>query len=432
MITTAAGTGVQGFSGDGGPAAAAQLSIPFAVAPTADGGFLIVDVGNQRIRKVSAGGTITTVAGNGVAGFSGDGGPATAASLRDPHSVVALADGSFLIADTSNQRVRRVAANGIITTLIGDGVRGYSGDGGPAAAARLDSPKGLSLTAAGDVLIADEQNNRIRFVGTVQAPASTAAPVVSGIARQGRPLTATAGGWSGTGPVVSYQWQRCAPGCTSIGGATAKTYVPVAADVGSTLRVGVTGTNPAGSATSSSTGTSPVSPSAPSNTSSPTIVGAAQNGSTLTADEGAWSATPPLAYAYQWRRCDTAGTNCSAIAGATSKTYGVTDTDLGSTLRVAVTASNGTSLYGTVVSDDSPRSYWRFDESSGPLVDQQGIADGTYFLSPQRNVPGLLTSDPNAAATFDGTSQYADVPARPPGHPLPSRSRSWCAPRSCR
>ena len=76
MITTVAGTGVQGFTGDGGPATAAQLSIPFGVAPTADGGFLIVDVGNQRIRKVSAAGVITTVAGNGVAGYSGDGGPA--------------------------------------------------------------------------------------------------------------------------------------------------------------------------------------------------------------------------------------------------------------------------------------------------------------------------------------------------------------------
>ena len=110
VITTVAGTGAQGFSGDGGPATAAQLSIPFGVAPTADGGFLIVDVGNQRIRKVSAAGEITTVAGNGIAGYGGDGGPAaTAASLRDPHNVVALADGGFLIADASNQRVRRVA-----------------------------------------------------------------------------------------------------------------------------------------------------------------------------------------------------------------------------------------------------------------------------------------------------------------------------------
>ena len=167
---------MQGFAGDGGPATAAQLSIPFGVAPTADGGFLIVDVGNQRIRKVSAAGTITTVAGNGVAGYSGDGGPATSASLRDPHNVVALSDGGFLIADASNQRVRQVGADGIISTLIGDGTRGYTGDGGPAAAAQVSVPKAVAVTPAGDVLIADEQNSRIRFVGTVVAPANTARP----------------------------------------------------------------------------------------------------------------------------------------------------------------------------------------------------------------------------------------------------------------
>jgi hypothetical protein len=124
---------------------------------------------------VSSAGVITTVAGNGLSGFSGDGGPATAASLRDPHDLVALAGGGFLIADTSNERVRRVDANGVISTLIGDGVRGASGDGGAAAAARLAAPKGLSLTGAGDLLIADEQNNRIRFVRTIVAPLNTVA-----------------------------------------------------------------------------------------------------------------------------------------------------------------------------------------------------------------------------------------------------------------
>ena len=175
-ITTVAGTGAQGFSGDGGQATLAQLSIPFSVSPTADGGFLIADSVNQRIRKVSSAGVITTVAGSGLSGFSGDGGPATAASLHDPHDVVALADGGFLIADSSNERVRRVDAHGVISTLIGDGVRGASGDGGPAVAARLAAPKGLSVTGAGDLLIADEQNNRIRFVGTIVAPVNVAQP----------------------------------------------------------------------------------------------------------------------------------------------------------------------------------------------------------------------------------------------------------------
>ena len=258
IITTVAGTGVQGFSGDGGQATSAQLSMPFAVAPTADGGFLVIDVGNQRIRKVWANGMIDTVAGDGTAGFSGDGGSATDAKLRDPHALVALADGGFLVADTSNERIRRVDSNGTITTVVGDGVRGDNGDGGTAALARVAAPKGVSLTGAGDLLIADEQNNRIRFVGTVVASSNTSAPAISGDAVQGQQLTATAGGWSGTVPVVSYQWQRCNSACASISGVVAKTYSLTSADAGATLRVAVSATNPAGTTTAFSAETAAV------------------------------------------------------------------------------------------------------------------------------------------------------------------------------
>lgn len=262
-ITTVAGTGVRGFAGDGGAAVDAQLSTPFAVAPTQDGGFLIADMGNQRIRKVSPTGTITTVAGTGAAGYGGDGGPATAADIFNPHDVVELPDGGFLIADTWNHRVRRVAPDGVITTFIGDGAPGYSGDGGTAAAARISFPKGVSVTPAGDILIADEQNQRIRFVGTIVAPASTLAPSISGVAAQGQQLTAAAGGWSGTGPLISYQWQRCSPACANIGGAVAKTYTVAAADGGATLRVAVTASNPAGTATAFSPETATVVASGP-------------------------------------------------------------------------------------------------------------------------------------------------------------------------
>ncbi|HEX6657591.1 MAG TPA: hypothetical protein VF065_05890, partial [Ilumatobacter sp.] len=343
VITTVAGTGVQGFTGDGGLATAAQLSAPFAVAPTADGGFLIIDVGNQRIRRVAPDGTISTVAGTGVAGYSGDGGPATAAQLNSPHNLVALADGGFLVADSTNERVRHVAPDGTISTLIGDGVRGYSGDGGPAAAARISVPKGVGVTASGDVLIAEEQNNRIRFIGSIVAPAGTTAPTVNGTAREGQTLTAAAGGWTGTGPVISYQWQRCQPACENIVGASAKTYVPAASDVGSTLRVGVTGSNPAGAPTAYSPETAVVAATLvpPSNTSPPTISGIPAEGQTLTVDEGTWTGTPPLAYTYQWHRCDSAGGACTDVGGATAKTYVVASADAGSTLRVTVTASNG-------------------------------------------------------------------------------------------
>ena len=248
-ITTVAGNGVEGFAGDGGLAVNARLSMPFAVAPTADGGFLIADIGNERIRKVSADGTIRTVAGNGVSGFNGDGGPATAASLHNPHNVVALADGSFLIADTTNERVRRVDPAGVITTLMGDGVRAADGDGGPAASARLSAPKAISITDRGDLLIADEQNNRIRFVGTIVGPTNVTRPAISDEADPGGQLTASSGTWHGTGPQLSYQWQRCKVSCENVPGAVVKLYTPVAADVGWALRVAVTASNPAGDLT---------------------------------------------------------------------------------------------------------------------------------------------------------------------------------------
>ena len=259
-ITTVAGTGTRGFSGDGGPATAARLSVPFAVAPTADGGFLIADIDNERIRKVSPGGTITTVAGNGLTGFGGDGGPATSAELNRPHAVSALPDGGFLIADTFNERVRLVSAGGLITTVIGDGVPGAYGDGGPAAAARVAGPKDVSLTQSGDLLIADEQNNRIRFVGTIVIPSSASPPAISGSVAIAQQLTASPGSWRGTGPLLSYQWQRCTPECTDVAGAVGATYTLAAADLGASLRVVVTASNPAGTVTTSSAPTPTVGP----------------------------------------------------------------------------------------------------------------------------------------------------------------------------
>ena len=418
-ITTVAGTGVQGFSGDNGPATAAQLSIPFGVAPTADGGFLIVDVGNQRIRKVAADGTITTVAGNGTPGYSGDGGPATAASLRNPHNVAALADGGFLIADTTNLRVRRVSAGGTIETVVGTGVLGFSGDGGPASAAQLAHPKAVALTAAGDVLIADEQNERIRFVGTPIAPGNVSPPTVSGQLIEGRILTAAAGGWSGTGPTFAYQWQRCdatGSACADISGAVSKTYALVEADVGSTMRVSVSGTNVAGSATALSVTTAVVQQAGepPTNVTPPTISGIAQDGQVLTADEGVWTGTLPLTYSYQWQRCNASGTACVSVAGATAKTYAVTPGDVGSTLTVRVIASNDAgSRYAASILADSPRSYWRAGDTGGTLVDQQNVASGVYVGNPQQGAGALLTGDLDPAVTLNGSSQYLEIPADP-------------------
>lgn len=165
VITTVAGTGVKGDAGDGGPATQALLSAPFGVAARSDGSFLVVDTGANRIRLVSGDGTISTVAGRGSPGYSGDGGPATAAELNAPHNVTALADGGFLIADTGNQRIRRVGPDGTIATVAGVGTQGFSGDGGPAGAAELNLPKAIAVRTGGvGLLVADSGNNRVRLV----------------------------------------------------------------------------------------------------------------------------------------------------------------------------------------------------------------------------------------------------------------------------
>jgi hypothetical protein len=419
-ITTVAGTGVQGFSGDGGPATSARLSIPFGVAPTADGGFLIVDVGNQRIRLVSSSGTITTVAGTGVGGYSGDGGPATAAQVNNPHNVWPLADGSFFFADASNSRIRLVAADGTISTEVGTGVPDFGGDGGPANAAPIAFPKAVAVDAAGNLLVADTSNNRIRFVGPATTPANLSSPGISGAPRSGQTLTASAGGWTGVPPPTkTYQWQRCdaaGTACMDIAFANSATYVLGAPDVGSTLLVVVTATNIAGAASASSAPTSVVTeaPSPPTNTSPPTISGTAQDGATLTADPGTWSGTPPISYAYQWVRCNASGGGCQDIATLGDRSYyTLGPADVGTTLRVRIAATNGagTSAYASAVNADNPTSYWRFDDSNVTLADVRGFKNGVYLNSPQRGVRGLVVGDADTATSFNGTNQYADVQA---------------------
>ena len=166
IITAVAGTGTYAaFDGDGGPATSARLSNPTDVAVDSIGNLLIADTGNNRVRRVDTSGIITTVAGTGTGGFSGDGGAGTSAALFSPSRVAVDGGGNVFIVDFGNQRIRRVAAStGIITTLAGNGEAGYSGDGGPATSAALKSPTGLALDTGGNLLIADTGNNRIRKV----------------------------------------------------------------------------------------------------------------------------------------------------------------------------------------------------------------------------------------------------------------------------
>ena len=177
IVTTVAGTGGQGFSGDGGPATSAELNNPDAVALDLNGNLYIADQFNQRIRKVDSSGTITTVAGNGTAAFGGDGGPATSASLNYPGGLIVDSSGNIYFADDLNFRVREVSASGVITTVAGDGAQGFGGDGGPALDASLNGQFGVAIDPSGNLLIADSANNRIRIV----AAASSVTPVFPAI-----------------------------------------------------------------------------------------------------------------------------------------------------------------------------------------------------------------------------------------------------------
>ncbi|MGI8781233.1 MAG: NHL repeat-containing protein [Solirubrobacteraceae bacterium] len=189
VITTVAGTGVSGYAGDGGPATAARLSFPRGIALDADGNLLIADRTNARIRRVDANGTITTVAGTGLAGSSGDGGPATAAALDFPSDVAIDNAGNFYVADMGNDKIRKIDANGVITTIAGTGVSGFSADGRPAVAARLDDPVRVAVDAAANLYIADFSNHRIRKVTPAGVITTVAGTGVAGSSGDGGQAT---------------------------------------------------------------------------------------------------------------------------------------------------------------------------------------------------------------------------------------------------
>jgi sugar lactone lactonase YvrE len=169
-LTVIAGTGAGGFGGDGGPARHAQLFAPHGIAFDAQGNLLIADTFNHRIRRIDRNGVITTVAGTGTAGYSGDGGPAVASSLNGPQDIAVDRDGNILVADSYNAVVRRIDPAGIITTFAGS-EPGLSGDGGLAIKAQINLPTAVAVSSDGAVYLSDAANSRIRRVapdGTIQ------------------------------------------------------------------------------------------------------------------------------------------------------------------------------------------------------------------------------------------------------------------------
>ncbi|MFF9457712.1 NHL domain-containing protein [Streptomyces flaveolus] len=165
-IRTVAGTGAEGFKGDNGPAAAAELNRPYGIAVDSTGALYFSDSDNHRVRKVTTDGRIRTVAGTGVAGFSGENVAATSAQLNGPRGVAVDSSGALYIADADNHRIRKITPDGKISTVAGTGTEGFSGDGGLATAAKLSYPYGIAVDSAGTLYFSDSNNHRVRKVTT--------------------------------------------------------------------------------------------------------------------------------------------------------------------------------------------------------------------------------------------------------------------------
>ncbi len=168
IISTFAGNGIGGYSGDGGQATAAEFTAPFGIAFDANGNMYIGDTYNNRVRKINTSGIISTFAGNGINGFTGDGGQATAAEIFNPMDVTFDANGNLYIADQTNNVVRKVNTSGVISTYAGNGAAGFSGDGGQAYLAEMTAPTAMAVDGAGNLYISDQQNYVIRMVDLSQ------------------------------------------------------------------------------------------------------------------------------------------------------------------------------------------------------------------------------------------------------------------------
>jgi hypothetical protein len=182
-ITTIAGTGIAGFGGDGGPAVIAQMNRPVHLAADSAGGVYVDDCNNHRIRKITLSGNISTVAGNGTEGASGDGGLAAVAGIGYSNGLATDEAGNLYLADAAGETIRTMSTNGIITRIAGLDGGGYSGDGGPALQAMLNGPSAVAVDSNGSLFIADTFNNRVRQItpdGQISTVAGTGSAGFSG------------------------------------------------------------------------------------------------------------------------------------------------------------------------------------------------------------------------------------------------------------
>jgi len=272
---------------------------------------------------------------------------------------------------------------------------------------------------------------------TAAAPQNTSPPTISGDPREGQTLTASPGTWSGTTPITySYQWFRCGANldnCAPLGGQTNNTYAVQSADVGNRLLVQVTATNADGSgnAQASSAVVAPASGNAPQNTAKPKVTGTAQEGQTLTADNGTWTGTAPITYAYQWQRCDASGASCADIAGATSGQFKTGSADVGKTLRIRVTASNGAgssaatsdqtaviASIGNVPANTGPPTISGRPEQGQTLTASTGTWTGTAPIAYAYKWQRCDANGANCTDIAEATSQQYKAASADVGHTL--------------
>ena len=275
-------------------------------------------------------------------------------------------------------------------------------------------------TPSGETMLASKEGGAATapqlLVQTSGSPSNTSPPSVSGTAQDGQTLSANAGSWSGDQPIgFAYQWRRCDSGggsCADIDGAGGQSYALTSADVGSTIRVAVTGSNSAGSSSASSAASAIVTGVPPANTSPPSVSGTAQQMQTLSAGAGSWSGTLPIGFAYQWRRCDSGGGSCADISGASGQSYMVGSADVGSTIRVAVTGSNAagsssaSSAPTSVVTAADPVVGAAGDIACDPADPNFNSGAGTASACHMRAVSDLLLQSHLTAVLGLGDEQY--------------------------
>ena len=275
-------------------------------------------------------------------------------------------------------------------------------------------------TPSGETMLASKEGGAATapqlLVQTSGSPSNTSPPSVSGTAQDGQTLSANAGSWSGDQPIgFAYQWRRCDSGggsCADINGAGGQSYALTSADVGSTIRVAVTGSNSAGSSSASSAASAIVTGVPPANTSPPSVSGTAQQMQTLSAGAGSWSGTLPIGFAYQWRRCDSGGGSCADISGASGQSYMVGSADVGSTIRVAVTGSNAagsssaSSAPTSVVTAADPVVGAAGDIACDPADPNFNSGAGTASACHMRAVSDLLLQSHLTAVLGLGDEQY--------------------------